>query len=86
MAVLVTAIHALLSQALAGRIADGAEIPVASANPRGPVVSLPLMTSLKAMLYNALRETSAAREDRWISSVRGACKSGFPLLRTPHFC
>ncbi len=52
-----------IEEALAGRIAEGAEIPVASANPRGPVVSLPLMTSLKAMLYNALRESGTTRAE-----------------------
>ena len=63
-----------IEEALAGRIADGAAIPIASANSRGPVVSLPLMTSLKAMLYNALRETGTTRAElsrrlKWKSQV-----------------
>ena len=52
-----------IEEALAGRIADGASIPVSAAKSRGHVVTLPLMTSLKVMLYNALRETGITRAE-----------------------
>jgi antitoxin HicB len=51
-----------IEEALAARIADGEDIP-APGRLRGRSVALPLMTSLKASLYRALRESGITRAE-----------------------
>jgi antitoxin HicB len=51
-----------IEEALAARIADGADIPSPPAR-RGTAVALPLMTTLKVSLYRALRETGITRAE-----------------------
>src|SRR4030095_10932355 len=51
-----------IEEALAARIADGEDIP-APERLRGRSVALPLMTSLKASLYRALRESGITRAE-----------------------
>jgi antitoxin HicB len=53
-----------IEEALAARIADGADIPLplpTSIRSRTPVVAMPLMTELKVRLYCALREAGVTR-------------------------
>jgi antitoxin HicB len=52
-----------IEEALAARIADGADIPPAPARPRGRTVILPLMTALKVSLYRALRDAGISRAE-----------------------
>jgi len=52
-----------IEEALAARIADGEDIPPPPQRPRGRSVALPLMTSLKASLYRALRESGIIRAE-----------------------
>jgi hypothetical protein len=51
-----------VAEALAARIADGADIPAPPAR-RGVAVALPLMTTLKASVYRALRESGITRAE-----------------------
>jgi antitoxin HicB len=52
-----------IEEALAARIADGEDIPAPRERLRGRSVALPLMTSLKASLYRALRESGITRAE-----------------------
>lgn len=59
---------AAIEEAIAARIADGEEIPRAATSSelkkhRGPWVKLPVLTSLKVMLYTTLRESGMTRAD-----------------------
>ena len=58
-------VHAVdaIEEALAARIADGEDIPPGPERPRGRSVALSLMTSLKASLYRALRESGITRAE-----------------------
>src|SRR6516165_8273018 len=58
-------VHAVdaIEEALAARIAGGEDIPPGPERPRGRSVALPLMTSLKASLYRALRESGITRAE-----------------------
>jgi antitoxin HicB len=53
-----------LEEAIAARIAAGEDLPTpAPARARGPIATLPLMTSLKASLYSAMRESGITRAE-----------------------
>ena len=52
-----------VEEALAARIATGAEIPLARGRSEGPHVALPLLTQLKVELYRALRAEGKSRAD-----------------------
>jgi antitoxin HicB len=52
-----------IEEALASRIADGEDIPTPAARQRGPSAMLPAMTSLKVLLYQALREEGMTRAE-----------------------
>ena len=58
-------VHAVdaIEEALAARIAGGKDIPPGPERPRGRSVALSLMTSLKASLYRALRESGITRAE-----------------------
>lgn len=52
-----------IEEAIAARIADGADVPAPSARPRSVTVALPLMTTLKVSLYRALSESGITRAE-----------------------
>lgn len=52
-----------VEEALAARIATGADIPLASGRTGGPHVVLPLLTQFKVELYQALRAEGKSRAD-----------------------
>jgi antitoxin HicB len=63
-----------IEKALAARIADGEDIPPPPARPRGRLVALPLMTSLKASLYRTLRESGITRAELMRINCPSTCR------------
>jgi antitoxin HicB len=52
-----------IEEALAARIGEGDDIPEPPARSRSPTAALSLMTSLKVLLYRALREDNLTRAE-----------------------